>query len=118
MFTDESPITDTYTVIVSMSSRQVREIVLPWSPGLTAGRAIALARHILQDPQLNQAIEEGRLGWSIWGKRVRPDTVMKTLDRLELTRPLRVDPKIARRERFQKQGSRGAGLFALQRNKD
>jgi putative ubiquitin-RnfH superfamily antitoxin RatB of RatAB toxin-antitoxin module len=31
---------------------------------------------------------------------------------VEVLRPLQVDPKVARRERFVKQGTRGAGLFA------
>jgi putative ubiquitin-RnfH superfamily antitoxin RatB of RatAB toxin-antitoxin module len=36
-------------------------------------------------------------------------------DRLEVYRPLRVDPKVARRERFKGQGARTAGLFAKRR---
>ncbi|MEX1167273.1 MAG: RnfH family protein, partial [Hydrogenophaga sp.] len=36
-------------------------------------------------------------------------------DRLEICRELRVDPKVARRERFAGQGARGAGLFAQRR---
>ena len=36
-------------------------------------------------------------------------------DRLELLRPLRVDPKVARRERFVGQGARSSGLFAKRR---
>jgi putative ubiquitin-RnfH superfamily antitoxin RatB of RatAB toxin-antitoxin module len=37
---------------------------------------------------------------------------LKEDDRIEWLRGLRVDPKVARRERFEKQGSRAAGLFA------
>ena len=33
-------------------------------------------------------------------------------DRLELLQPLKVDPKVARRERFVRQGAKSAGLFA------
>jgi hypothetical protein len=36
-------------------------------------------------------------------------------DRLEICRGLRVDPKVARRERFVAQGARGSGLFASRR---
>ena len=36
-------------------------------------------------------------------------------DRIELCRALVVDPKVARRERFAKQGARGTGLFARRR---
>lgn len=48
----------------------------------------------------------------IWGKQRSPDTVLKSGDRIEIYRPLRVDPKVARRERFRKQGTRATGLFA------
>jgi putative ubiquitin-RnfH superfamily antitoxin RatB of RatAB toxin-antitoxin module len=34
---------------------------------------------------------------------------------VEIYRPLRVDPKVARRERFVKQGARTAGLFVKKR---
>ncbi|MNL58374.1 hypothetical protein D3C87_1820040 [compost metagenome] len=40
---------------------------------------------------------------------------LKDGDRIELCRPLTVDPKVARRERFQRQGARGTGLFANKR---
>ncbi|MBW8723026.1 MAG: RnfH family protein, partial [Polaromonas sp.] len=36
-------------------------------------------------------------------------------DRLEIYRGLRVDPKVARRERFNRQGVKRAGLFAKTR---
>jgi len=49
---------------------------------------------------------------SIWGRHAEDTSVLKDGDRVELTRPLRVDPKVARRERFQRQGVRTAGLFA------
>jgi len=49
---------------------------------------------------------------SIWGRHAEVTSVLKDGDRVELTRPLRVDPKVARRERFQRQGVRTAGLFA------
>ena len=49
---------------------------------------------------------------SIWGRHAEGTSVLKNGDRVELTRPLRVDPKVARRERFQRQGVRTAGLFA------
>jgi uncharacterized protein len=52
---------------------------------------------------------------SIWGEAAKPKRVLKPGDRLELTRALRVDPMVARRERFAKQGARGTGLFAKRR---
>lgn len=53
---------------------------------------------------------------AVWGKPKSLDHILKDLDRVEVLRGLRVDPKVARRERFQKQGSRAAGLFASRRS--
>lgn len=53
----------------------------------------------------------------IWNRACGWDTPLRDGDRVELYRPLRVDPKVARRERFQKQGARSAGLFAARRPK-
>jgi sulfur carrier protein len=52
---------------------------------------------------------------AVWGKPVERAHVLKEGDRLEVLRSLRVDPKVARRERFQKQGAKTAGLFAKRR---
>ena len=52
---------------------------------------------------------------AVWGKPVEITHTLKDGDRLEVLRPLRVDPKVARRERFQKQGAKTAGLFAKRR---
>ena len=51
----------------------------------------------------------------IWGLRCPKDRVPVTGDRIEFYRPLRVDPKVARRERFVRQGAKAAGLFAKKR---
>ncbi|NDC61669.1 MAG: RnfH family protein [Betaproteobacteria bacterium] len=52
---------------------------------------------------------------AVWGNPVAADAVLQDGDRLEWLRALRVDPKVARRERFQQQGARVAGLFATRR---
>ena len=52
---------------------------------------------------------------SIWGRKTTPLQPLQDGDRLEALRPLQVDPKEARRQRFVKQGTRGAGLFAKRR---
>ncbi|MBT0570630.1 RnfH family protein [Curvibacter sp. CHRR-16] len=49
---------------------------------------------------------------SVWGQKRPPNYVLCDGDRIEITRSLRVDPKVARRERFQAQGKRRAGLFS------
>ncbi|NMM75289.1 RnfH family protein [Rhodococcus sp. SRB_17] len=51
----------------------------------------------------------------VWGRVVDPAQVLRDQDRVELYRPLTVDPKVARRERFARQGARTTGLFARQR---
>jgi putative ubiquitin-RnfH superfamily antitoxin RatB of RatAB toxin-antitoxin module len=52
---------------------------------------------------------------AIWGRKVQPSRALRDGDRLEWLRPLRVDPKLARRERFQQQGVRNTGLFKRSR---
>ena len=61
-------------------------------------------------------VDFGALTCGIWGRAVMPDQVLQQGDRIELCRPLQVDPKVARRERFARQGARGTGLFAKRRS--
>ena len=61
------------------------------------------------------AIDTTNAVCGIWGRVVTPDQLLRDGDRLELYRPLTVDPKVARRERFARQGARTTGLFARQR---
>lgn len=42
---------------------------------------------------------EGIVGYAVFGERVAPDVPLRDGDRLELLRPLQVDPKEARRRR-------------------
>lgn len=52
----------------------------------------------------SQPLEQLRVG--IWG-RVRPlDAALRERDRIEVYRPLTVDPKEARRQRYAKRGER------------
>lgn len=51
----------------------------------------------------------------VWGRKCPPEQVLEPGDRIEIYRPLRVDPKVARRERFATQGARRTGLFAKRR---
>jgi sulfur carrier protein len=58
-------------------------------------------------------VQDGTVG--VWGRRAELSQLLCEGDRVELARPLQVDPKVARRERFRRQGSRAAGLFAGRR---
>jgi putative ubiquitin-RnfH superfamily antitoxin RatB of RatAB toxin-antitoxin module len=99
------------TVAYSPAPRQVFEEVLSVAEGATVRDAVRASHLPIQFPQLDwQAMQPG-----IWGHAVEWDQALADLDRIELCRPLTVDPKVARRERFKKQGARGTGLFANRR---
>ena len=51
----------------------------------------------------------------IWGRKLPAGHRLCEGDRVELYRPLKVDPKVARRERFTRQGARTTGLFSKRR---
>ena len=59
--------------------------------------------------------EVDALQTGVWGRKLAPDHVLRDGDRVELYRPLKVDPKLARRERFKGQGAGRTGLFAKRR---
>jgi uncharacterized protein len=93
------------TVAWSPAPREVLERVVQLPDGSTVRDAVlASAGSKLGD------VEVG-----VWGRRCAPDQVLREGDRVEVYRPLLVDPKVARRERFRKQGARGTGLFAQRR---
>lgn len=98
-------------LVYSPAAREVVELALTLQTGCTALQALNLSGLPDQYPQLR----EGTLSLGIWGRRCEPDTVLQEGDRLEVYRPLTVDPKVARRERFNRQGARSAGLFAKRR---
>ena len=99
------------TVICSPAPREVFEQVVRLAEGATLRDAVQASDLASRFPQLDwQAMAPG-----LWGKSAPWDQVLRDLDRVELCRPLTVDPKIARRERFKKQGARGTGLFANRR---
>ena len=93
------------TVLFSPAPRQVQE----WSLQLPAGSRVrdAIASTPLADELAGTDCPVG-----VWGRKCTPDQVLRDGDRVEAYRPLKVDPKVARRERFRKQGTRAAGLFA------
>jgi putative ubiquitin-RnfH superfamily antitoxin RatB of RatAB toxin-antitoxin module len=64
---------------------------------------------------LDEHLQNAKLFLSVWGTPCLLDAVLQSTDRLEITKSLRVDPKVARRERFKQQGAKAAGLFAHKR---
>ncbi|MEO8013513.1 RnfH family protein [Polaromonas sp.] len=99
------------TLVYSPAPRQVREWQLELEAGATVIQALAACGIFEEFP----ALAENRLLAGIWGRRIRPDHLLADKDRIEIYRPLRVDPKTARRERFDRQGAKSAGLFTVKR---
>jgi uncharacterized protein len=99
------------SLVYSPAPRQVREWALELATGSTVAQALAECGIFEEFPELQSA--QPVLG--IWGKKTNSRHVLKDGDRVEIYRGLRVDPKIARRERFDRQGVKRAGLFAKTR---
>lgn len=100
------------TLVYSPQPRDVVELPLVVEEGSTVAQVLQVCN--LPAPLAAQAKDSAGLG--VWGRRVKPDHVLRDQDRLEICRPLTVDPKVARRERFASQGAKkAAGLFSKRR---
>ncbi len=98
-------------LVYSPAPRQVSEWTLELPAGSTVAQALESSGIFLAFPEL--AASRQVLG--IWGRKTSLKQALQDADRLEIYRPLRVDPKVARRERFNKQGVNKSGLFARKR---
>ena len=99
------------TLVCSPAARRVHEEVMTLADGATAQDAVRASELSLLFPELDwRALQPG-----VWGRAAKWEDALKEGDRLELCRDLTVDPKVARRERFAQQGSKGTGLFAKRR---
>ncbi len=99
------------TLVYAPSPRTVEELVLDVPMGTTLAQAVQASGWRQKFPEL----VDSELSFGLWGRVAAPYIVLRDRDRIEFYRPLRVDPKVARRERFNKQGSRSSGLFAKRR---
>lgn len=102
------------TFCYSGKPRQVLERALEARKGESLMLAIQNSG-VQQDWALDADLSAYHFG--VWNERIKePNTyIVQDGDRIEIYRELRVDPMVARRERFQKQGARSAGLFAKRR---
>ncbi len=101
----------TIAVVYSAQARAVHEFFMQVASG-------SRIEQLLHEVAARLGLTPERLadlGTGIWGKRVPVSHVLLDGNRLELYRPLTVDPKVARRERFVRQGAKSAGLFAKRR---
>jgi uncharacterized protein len=98
-------------VLYSPQPRVVHEWALSLPPGTTVLQALEASGLKAAFPlaDLTQAVV------GVWGRKARLEQQLRDRDRVEIYRALKVDPKLARRERFRKQGARAAGLFARKR---
>lgn len=74
-------------------------VTLDVAPGATVDAAVALSG-IVDQVELPRA----NLAYAIFGRRVDPATRLVEGDRVEITRPLVCDPKLARRRRAAQKG--------------
>ncbi len=108
----ETEVQISVTLVYSPKPRDVVEIPLLLEPGSTVGQALVSSGLLAQFADM----ASNSSGQGIWGKKVALAHVLQDQDRLEVYRPLTVDPKVARRERFVGQGAKkAAGLFAKRR---
>jgi putative ubiquitin-RnfH superfamily antitoxin RatB of RatAB toxin-antitoxin module len=98
-------------VIFSPAPREVHEVVLQLASGCTVLQAVQASGLLQMYPSIS--LEHAIVG--VWGRKVSLKQTLRENDRVEVYRPLRVDPKVARRERFARQGARTAGLFIKKR---
>lgn len=99
------------TVMHSPAPRTVLEWVVELPVDATVRDAVLASGLRNACPALDLAACDA----GVWGKRCTWERPLREGDRVEIYRGLLVDPKLARRERFRKQGARAAGLFAKQR---
>jgi putative ubiquitin-RnfH superfamily antitoxin RatB of RatAB toxin-antitoxin module len=98
-------------LVYSPSPRVVQEVELLVDLGCTVGQALQRSGILVAMSQAQ--IDSAELG--VWGRKALAKQVLRANDRVEIYRPLTVDPKVARRERFARQGAKTAGLFAKRR---
>jgi hypothetical protein len=90
----------TITVTVAFSPRAgvVDEAAVSLAEGATLADALRASGLLERHPQIDLAVQ--RVG--IWGKLQALDAPLRERDRIEVYRPLLVDPKEARRQRYRK----------------
>jgi putative ubiquitin-RnfH superfamily antitoxin RatB of RatAB toxin-antitoxin module len=98
-------------LVYSAQAREVLELTLRLKPGSTVRQALETSGLLAQRPDIDPAT----MTVGVWGRKVALTHVLRDQDRIEIYRPLKVDPKVARRERFVRQGARTAGLFTKKR---
>lgn len=103
------------TVVFAPVARSAFERDIEVQAPCCLGDAIRASGLLEAFPGIGPGLASGALRTGIWGEKAASERLLKDLDRVEVYRPLTVDPMEARRLRFSKQGARAAGLFAKRR---
>lgn len=99
------------TVLYSPAARDVRKIFLY----LAADSSVLQALQASKLFDLFPLLDLSTISVGVWGRKAGLKQLLRENDRVEIYRPLALDPKLARRERFARQGARTAGLFSKKR---
>ena len=99
------------TLAYSPAAREVHEIALDLKLGSCVADALAASGLMARFTELTSS----PLQVGVWNKKVELSQLLRDQDRVEIYRALKVDPKVARRLRFAKQGAKKAGLFSKSR---
>jgi uncharacterized protein len=99
------------TATYSPAAREVHEVALTLVAGSSVADALSASGFMSQFTELASS----PLTVGVWNKRVELTQVLRDQDRVEIYRALKVDPKVARRQRFTEQGAKKAGLFSKSR---
>ena len=105
----------TVHVVASPGPRQTVAVTLSLPVGSTVADAVRRSGLLIDHPALRELATQpdagqgviGALTVAVWGRAAPPEHVLDDGDRIELVRPLKVDPKEARRMRYEVQGDRG-----------
>ena len=98
------------TCLYSPGPRHILQVTLHLADGATVMDALQILQTHAQFDTLPEPQHVG-----IWGRKALPTATLKEGDRLEIYRPLLVDPQFARKQRFKRQGKGRTGLFARRR---
>ena len=95
----EAPAMISVTVACSPAAGVVEEVAVVLPRGSTLAQALEESGLLKRHP----ALEAGPKSLGIWGRLSAPDALLRDGDRVELYRPLQVDPMEARRLRQRRQ---------------
>lgn len=102
-------------VTYAPAERLAEEWLVDLPQGSTVQSALEQSGVLAAFSEIPELLARGDLSLGIWGRSCTADHTLSDQDRVEIYRSLRVDPKVARRERFRGQGVKRAGLFAKKR---